>query len=359
MTRATEAIINLHALGDNYQLAKQQAPNARAYAVLKANAYGHGLETVAKFLSKIADGIAVACMDEAAQLRQAGILLPILVMQGPYSLAETQEALDLDLELAIHREEQVQWLETLEQGSASVWIKVDTGMHRLGFAVEDVPAIVSRLRNHPRVSKLQLMSHFGCADEIDHPLNRLQLQRMATLSPLGLPTSFCNSAGIQTLPEAHGDMVRPGIMLYGAAPLIGQRGPDAGLLPVMTLQSEIIALKQLHTGEGVGYGQSWSAQKPCVIATVAIGYGDGYPRHAKNGTPVLIHGQKVPLVGRVSMDMLTCDVTQLDHVAVGDKVTLWGTGLPADEIADYCDTIAYELFCQVTQRVRVRYLGAR
>jgi alanine racemase len=359
MARATHAIIDLQALRQNYQKARQLAPHSKARAVVKANAYGHGMLRVAQALSHEADGLAVACVDEAVQLREAGLLLPILVLQGAYSAEETRTAQALDLELAVHHAQQIEWLEKIEASPAlHVWVKVDSGMHRLGFAVEDVPAAVSRLRKLPQVDQLSLMSHFACADDPADKHNALQLRMMSTLKPFGLPVSMANSAAVMTLPESHGQVIRPGIMLYGATPLMHKDGPDLGLLPVMTLQSEIIALHKVNAGDTVGYGGSWSAQRNSVIATVAIGYGDGYPRHAGSGTPVLIRGKKCPLAGRVSMDMITVDVTDLVDVQLADKVTLWGTGLSADTIARHAGTIAYELFCQVTSRVRFKYLGA-
>lgn len=358
MARATHAIIDLQALRQNYQTARQLAPNAKAWAVVKANAYGHGMLAVAKALAPQADGLAVACVDEAMALRDAGLQLPILVLQGAYSLDETRIAQTAGLELAVHHSLQIDWLEQIQSAPAlPVWVKIDSGMHRLGFAVEDVPASVSRLRKLPQVSGLNLMSHFACADDPADKQNQKQLRMMATLKPYGLPMSLANSAAVMTMPDSHGQVIRPGIMLYGATPLMNKEGPDLGLLPVMTLQSEIIALHKVNGGDTVGYGGSWTAARNSLIATVAIGYGDGYPRHAPSGTPVLIRGKKCPLAGRVSMDMITVDVTDVAAVQLADKVTLWGTGLSADTVARHAGTIAYELFCQVTARVRIKYLG--
>lgn len=356
MARATQAIIDLHALRENYQLAKRKAANSRAYAVVKANAYGHGVVPCAQALADDADGFAVACVEEAVELRQAGILLPILVLEGAMDAAECQVAVDLDLELAVHHQAQIQWIESLLGGALKLWIKVDSGMHRLGFSPANVPALVSKLSQLDHVHSVQLMSHFACADEDGHPMTQQQLQAMSTLAPMKLPRSLCNSAAILTLPQSHESLVRPGIMLYGASPLAGQQGPDLNLQPVMTLQSSVIALHDIPVGETVGYGQSFKADRATRIAVVAIGYGDGYPRRAPNGTPVLIRGRRYRLAGRVSMDMITVDVTDSD-VALGDVVTLWGTGISADEIAGHCQTIAYELFCQVTPRVKRHYLG--
>lgn len=357
MARATQAIIDLHALRENYQLAKRAAPHSCAYAVVKANAYGHGVAQVANALAPSADGFAVACVDEAVTLRELGILLPVLVLEGPMDLQECQTAIDLDLQLAVHNAQQVQWISSLSSGCIHVFVKVDSGMHRLGFAVHEVPGVVSQLRALNVVSDIQLMSHFACADETGHPFIEQQIKAMTPLAAMKLPMSLCNSAAVMTLPQCHQHSIRPGIMLYGSSPLVDKTGSQLGLLPVMTLQSEIIALHDVRAGDSVGYGQAYIAKQDCRIAAVAIGYGDGYPRSAKNGTPVLIRGQKRPIAGRVSMDMITVDVTGME-VALGDTVTLWGTGLSADEVAKYCDTISYELFCQITARVKVRYLGS-
>jgi len=355
MARATQAIINLHALRENYQLAKTSAANSRAYAVIKANAYGHGVLQVANALSGMADGFAVTCVEEAVELRQGGILLPVLVLEGAMDEQECQIALDLDLELVVHQRQQVAWLKD-KTGSLRIWIKVDSGMHRLGFAGAEVPAVASDLRNLGCVSQVQLMSHFACADEEGHAFNDYQIQQMQILAPMKLPWSMSNSAAILSLPQAHGDLIRPGIMLFGSSPLQGRDASDLQLSHVMTLQSNVIALHTIGAGESVGYGQTFVATQDTTIAVVAIGYGDGYPRSAKPGTPVVIAGQKCPLVGRVSMDMITVDVSQC-QVKLGDSATLWGMGLSVDEVAKFCDTISYELFCQLTQRVKFQYLG--
>jgi len=357
MARATHVIIDLHALKENYLKAKSLAPHSQAYAVIKANAYGHGLSQVANSLVGIADGFAVACVDEAVALRELGVLLPILVLEGPMDKGECQSALDLGLQLTVHNQQQLDWLAQLPSGDLCISVKADTGMHRLGFSVQEVPGVVSQLRAMAVVSEIQLMSHFACADEPEHAFNQVQLQNIESLKAMGLPLSLCNSAAIFTQPTCHQTMIRPGIMLYGASPLLSHSGPDLDLQPVMTLQSEVIALHDIPAGDSVGYGQGFVAEHETRIAVVAIGYGDGYPRSAQNGTPVLIKGKTWPLAGRVSMDMITVDVTGSD-VQLGDKVTLWGTGLSADVVAKHCDTIAYELFCQLTSRVKRLYLGS-
>ncbi len=353
MARATQAIIHLPALVHNYQLAKQQAPAAQAFAVIKANAYGHGLAEVAKGLAEQADGFAVACVEEADQIRAAGVRQPIMVLEGPYDQAECAHAAQQGYELVLHQAEQLTWLETINR-PLSLWIKVDTGMHRLGFAMDEVRDVVQRLQQplaNGQQHQLGLLSHFACADDSTAAFNHTQLSRFQTLADLNLPMSMSNSAAIIHMPLAHGQRLRPGIMLYGGSPLLNTPAHTLGLQPVMTLRSEIIALHDLKAGETVGYGQTWLAPRECRIAVVAIGYGDGYPRLAPNGTPVWLRGQRVPLAGRVSMDMITLDVTDVEGVALGDEVELWGANISVDEIADICQTISYELFCQVTPRV--------
>lgn len=354
MARATQAIIDLSAIEQNYRLAKKQAPEADAYAVIKANAYGHGLVDVGLALSEIADGLAVACVDEAEQLRDAGVLSPIMVLEGAYDEEECQQAASAQLELVLHQHAQLDWLKSI-QSPLRLWIKVDTGMHRLGFQIHEVEAVLNRLSDMAAQSgvkhELALMSHFACADQPSESSNQSQLQAFSSLSKFNLPMSMSNSAAILSCSAAHGQRLRPGIMLYGSSPILDQSAESLCLQPAMTLTSEIIALHDLQAGESVGYGNTWTAEKDCRIAVVAIGYGDGYPRMAPNGTPILVKGQRAALAGRVSMDMITVDVSAVSDVQLGDEVELWGEHLPADEIAQACQTIAYELFCQVTSRV--------
>lgn len=361
MARAAQAIIDLYAIVENYHVAKRLAPSSKAYAVIKANAYGHGLLPVAQALAEKADGFAVACVEEAQILRQGGIVSPILVLEGVMEACEYAAVCELGLEVGIHNHCQLDWLKACKLQPGTLHIKVDTGMHRLGFALEDVPSVVSELRQLGIVN-IELMSHFACADEPSNALNTHQLKLVQTLAPMNLPVSLCNSAGVFSFTDAHYQMVRPGIMLFGGSPLLDKSAHELALLPAMTLQSNVIAIHDIKAGDSVGYGQGFTADKGTRIAVVAIGYGDGYPRSAQHGTPVLIKGKQYPLVGRVSMDMITVDISGADNknegVELGDMATLWGTGLSADVVAKHCGTISYELFCQVTNRVHKRYLGA-
>jgi len=347
--RPVKAIIDLNALQQNLRQVKAFAPESKVLAIIKSNGYGHGIERVAAQLSQ-ADGYGVACIDEAIVLRQKGFLHPIVLLEGLFSEAELMIAVQHRLEFAIHSSVQLEWLKNSQiKTPLNIWLKLDTGMHRLGFQEHEIEAVIDDLQRLPAAVNIHLMSHFASADESE-AFTRQQLSLFNRVAePLKCPRSIANSAGVQRYPESHLDWVRPGIMLYGAC-ATSETVP--GLKPVMTLMSQIISLKWIEAGETVGYGQTWQAAHRSLIAVVAIGYGDGYPRHAPSGTPVLIHGKRLPLVGRVSMDMVTVDVTELaEKVAIGDEAVLWGKGLPVDVIAQACGTIGYELLCGVTQRV--------
>lgn len=351
MYRPTKALIHLPALAHNLQLAKQLAPQSKVLAVIKANGYGHGIARVAQQLSG-ADAFGVASIDEAILLRQKGFLHRILLLEGLFSNSEIPIVMQNRLDLVIHSHYQLEWLlETQLDTQLTVWIKIDTGMHRLGFAIEELQAVVSRLENSSNDFLIHIMSHFASADEsqpASKSFTQKQLQRFTEATQnYHYPMSLANSAGMINYPESQLQWVRPGIFLYGAGEFTGQSQQV-----VMQLESEIIAIKNIQQGEFVGYGNTWQAPRNSVIGVVAIGYGDGYPRHAQSGTPVLINNQRLPLVGRVSMDMITVDLTDaVRTVSIGDKAVLWGKGLAVDEIAKHSGTIGYELLCNVTQRV--------
>lgn len=347
--RPVKALIDLSALPNNLEVVRSYAPNSKILAIIKSNGYGHGIERVAAQLAK-ADGFGVACIEEAILLRQKGFLHRIVLLEGLFSEAEWMLAIQHRFDCVVHSYAQLDWLENVQiKVPLTIWLKVDTGMHRLGFLPEEMPEVIARLNQLTMSVQLYCLSHFASADEsASFTHQQLALFQQVT-AELNCAKSLANSAAIQCYPESHLDWVRPGIMLYGACAT-----PEtvARLQPVMTLASQVIALKWLEVGETVGYGQTWKVTQKSLIAVVAIGYGDGYPRHAPSGTPVLIHGQRMPLVGRVSMDMITVDVTQLaEQVAIGDEVILWGKGLGVDVIARDSGTIGYELLCGVTQRV--------
>ena len=351
MARYTQAKLDLCALRHNVGVARQLAPHSRMMAVVKANAYGHGAVTIAGALQSVVDALAVACIEEAMELRYAGITAPILLLEGVFEPAELATAAQLDLWLTIGNERQLRWLEeaTLPV-PLSCWLKVDTGMHRLGVAPETVLQFYQRLSaTGNAVDAVVTYTHFASADDV-HSLQTPRQLAVFDALPCGALRSAANSAGLLAWPQAHYDWVRPGYMLYGNSPLLHDHPQARSLKPVMTLMSTVISLRDVAAGEAVGYGGTWVAQRPSRIATVTIGYGDGYPRHAANGTPVLVNGQRAPLAGRVSMDMITVDVTDLGEVQLGAEVVLWGAGLPLAEVARYADTIGYELTTRMPAR---------
>ncbi len=355
MGRPTKMIIHLDALQHNLQRVKVQAPHSAVLAMVKSNGYGHGIQRVAFALSE-ADAFGVACIEEGLLLREAGIHQPIVLIEGLFTVDELYQAVAENFTLVVHHEAQVQMLESHPHlKPLSIWLKIDTGMHRLGVAPHDVKEMHRRLSACAAVKKpIGLMSHFAMADV----LNNLHTQRQITqfddvTAGLPGPRSLCNSAGIMAWSSAQGDWVRPGLMLYGASPFAGQQGADYQLRPAMSLQSELIAIHRIAQGESIGYGGTWVCPEDMLIGVVAMGYGDGYPQFAKTGTPVLVNGQVCPLVGRVSMDMLTIDLRMQPAARVGDPVVLWGEGLPVEKVAEGNHTSAYELLTRITQRVRV------
>ncbi len=359
MSPRVEALISLSALRHNLQCVRQAAPGCHVVAAIKANGYGHGLVEVASALGD-ADYLGVACLDEALHLRNAGIRSPILLLEGVLAAQELVQIQEHDLAIVVHQQNQIDWLKTFvakQNRPFEVWLKIDTGMHRLGFDPALAAHAHAQLCAIPAVAALKVvMSHLANADDRTDGKTDQQIRCFQqTLSEWDLPRSLANSAAILAWPEAHGQWVRPGIMLYGVSPLQGQVGLDHDLRPVMTLSSRLIAAKQVAAGETVGYGGTWCCPEDMLVGVVAVGYGDGYPRHASNGTPVLVNGRRVPLIGRVSMDMITVDLRSQPLAAAGDSVVLWGEGLPVEEIAQAAGTIAYELLCGVSKRVEFQY----
>jgi len=352
MYRPTKAYVHLPALRHNLNVIKSSVSNSKVFAVIKANGYGHGMLRVAHSLSS-ADGFAVASIDEALTLRQEGFLHRILLLEGVFGKDELYLAYQHRLDLAIHSRYQLDWLLESSFGTPiNVWVKIDTGMHRLGFHLDEVDWVIDQLQQSQKPFQIHLMSHLASADESASFTDKQITVFNSVATQYDYPKSLANSAGLQAFKETHFDWVRPGIMLYGAGKLSSFK-PD--LKQVMTLVSEVTSLKWISEGEFVGYGNTWQAPRDTYIAVVAIGYGDGYPRHAPNGTPVLINGHKQPLVGRVSMDMICVDVTELAKtIQVGDLAILWGDDqLTVDDVAQRSGTIGYELLCGVTQRVPI------
>ncbi|MFK7976153.1 MAG: alanine racemase [Halioglobus sp.] len=351
MSRPTKALISRSALRHNAGVAKALAPHSQVMAVIKANAYGHGATDVATALHEHVDAFAVACVEEAIELRSCGIQLPILLLEGVFSDDEIESAAELRLWLTIEKNAQLHALLNSDAAEAiECWVKVDTGMHRLGFSPEQAAAAWEQLnQSHKATNDVVLFTHFADAETIGGEPTAHQLALFNNVN-VKASRSACNSAGLLTLAQAHFDWVRPGYMIYGNSPLEEPHPNTTSLRPAMTLCSAISSLRTLVAGQTVGYGGTWRAQRKTTIATVPIGYGDGYPRSAPAGTPVLVNGQRAPLAGRVSMDMITLDVTDLADIALGDEVILWGPELPVDEIAIHAGTNGYELTTRMPAR---------
>jgi alanine racemase len=352
MARPLVAQINLAALESNLAKARERAPGTQVLAVVKANAYGHGLPRVLPALED-ADGLALVELDAAVQLREAHYTRRILLLEGFFDERELAEIAHRRLAVVVHHEAQIAMLERAALSRPlEVFVKVNTGMNRLGLPPADVARACERLSRAPSVAALRLMTHFARADEDDGVEHALAVFDAACRN-LPYPRSLANSAGVLRHAEVGGDIVRPGIMLYGATPFPYESAAMLGLEPVMTLRSEIIAVQQLAPNESVGYGAMYTAARAHRIGVVACGYADGYPRHAPNGTPVLVCGRKARIAGRVSMDMITVDLTDVPEAGVGSPVVLWGEGLPVDDVAAAASTVGYELLCALAPRVRV------
>lgn len=370
------AHIDLEALRHNLAVCQAAAPRSKIWAVIKADAYGHGMGHCAAALDS-ADGFAVARVQEALGLRAIGISKPLLVMEGAASEAELSAALSMQVELTIHSSWQLEMVLSQLQANPQprpqrLWLKLDTGMGRLGLQQEEAVALIKRLRSpasasgatqhtsalgSTQTSPLELagiMTHLANADDPSHPMTAAQCEQARALAErFGLPLSIGNSAGILAHPAARSDWVRPGIMLYGGSPLLNYSAAALDLRPVMTLSSQLIAVREFEAGAPIGYGSTFRCPESMRVGVVAIGYGDGYPRHAPTGTPVLVGGQRAALLGRVSMDMISVDLRPIPEAEVGDRVILWGQGLPVEEVAEQVGTINYELLCRLSPRVSV------
>ncbi|PKM22770.1 MAG: alanine racemase [Gammaproteobacteria bacterium HGW-Gammaproteobacteria-14] len=361
--RGTRLELRSHALKQNARRAAQLAGAASVFAMVKANGYGHGLGFVASSLVGEVSGFGVALLDEALQLRAEGILQPVMLLEGCFDAEELREAAASHCELVLHSEWQIRLLEsTVLPAPVNVWLKLDTGMHRLGLPLSHLAHYVQRIRACQQVFISGVAGHFACADNQSDELSVLQLQRLTTAAmEYGVPFSAANSAALFRYPDSLGARVRPGIMLYGSSPFADRNAQGLGLAVTQRLSARIIAINDVPSGDSVGYGCTWTASKDSRIAVVSIGYGDGYPRHAPSGTPVAVANadsvwRRSLLVGRVSMDMITIDVTELPQTAVGDEVELWGDHVSVDEVARHCGTISYELFCRMTSRPERCYL---
>lgn len=350
------AVVDLGAIRHNLGRVRALAPAAKVMAVVKADAYGHGAVPVAQALAG-ADALAVTCLEEALHLRATGIGTPIVLLEGVLSAEEARVAVEKNLQIVVHARWQLALLQALPAAtSLQLWVKLDTGMHRLGFAADEAPALYESLQSHPQWTLCGWITHLACADETDSLMTQQQIDRFEhALTGVPGDRSIANSPGLIAFPPSRSDWVRPGLMLYGASPFKHRSAAELDLRPAMQLNSRIIAIRDIAAGETVGYGGVWRSTRASRIAVVAAGYADGVRRSLPSGTPVLLHGQRVPMVGRVSMDMITLDITDSPRTQVGDAVTLWGEGLPVEEIAALAGTISYELFCGLTRRVHFNY----
>ena len=360
MSFGARALIRLGAIRHNLQTIKNKAPGARVMAVIKANAYGHGLLQVAGCLGD-ADCFAVARLREAVDLRAAEIDTPVALLGGVLSEEDLREALGLDLQLGVHNAAQIEWLERFGQADATVWLKIDTGMNRLGFRVSEAASLIERLQSCAAVGDLRVMTHFSNADHVGDPGTKIQIEEFTKIvSQFEGDVSIANSPGILAwadnlapFGERHGNghlWVRPGLALYGISPFPDSCGADLGLRPAMRFESRLVAVKKLKKGEAVGYGGTWQAGRDTTLGIVAAGYGDGYSRFIPAGAPVMVNDRRVEVAGLVSMDLTAVDLGPAATDQIGDPVLLWGDELPVEEVARHAGTIPYELVCGISNR---------
>ena len=352
MSFGARAVIKLGALRYNLQVIREKSPGSKVMAVVKANAYGHGMVEAAKAFSD-ADSLAVARLSEAQTLRAAGIDAPIVILEGVFDADELGVAVSSNFEIIVHCVEQLELLENLDAGRLTVWLKFETGMNRLGLPASDAAELLERARQCNSISTLCLMSHLANADDLQDEKTARQLRLFETIvKGFDGDTSIASSPGIFGWPESvkAGSWVRPGVALYGISPFEDSTGADLGLQPAMQLASRLIAVKNVKAGDKVGYGGIWEAEEDSIIGIAAAGYADGYTRFLPSGTPVLVNGRRVPLAGRVSMDMIAVDLGPGATDKFGDPVLLWGDGLPVEEIANCAGTIPYQLVCGVLHR---------
>jgi alanine racemase len=352
VTRPTQASISFAALRHNYGVAKRAAPRSRVLAVVKANAYGHGVDRAGRALAN-ADGFATLELDGAVRLRERGFAGDILLLEGFFDPSELADIAACDLSIVVHHDEQLRALETHRPAKPlDIYFKINTGMNRLGFPVPGARASLERLQKSGIARSITLMTHFATADGPEGIAEAMRRFDAATQG-IDLPRSLANSAAIFSHPAAHADVARLGIALYGATPFADRTAQSLGVTPAMTLSSRLIAIQDLMPGDRVGYGAEFRCVAPMRVGVVACGYADGYPRHARSGTPVLVGGVRASLVGRVSMDMVTVDLSPVPGAHVGTAVVMWGEGLPIDEVAMFAGTVGYELMCAVAPRVAV------
>ncbi|HSW73919.1 MAG TPA: alanine racemase [Candidatus Limnocylindria bacterium] len=358
MSRAAIAILSTENLLHNLAVIKSHAPQSKVIAMVKANAYGHGLRSVSLRLQKHVYSLGVASIDEALALRDVGIKIPITLMEGVFEPDELLVASCQGFHVVFHEQEQLRWLERLSLPlPLTAWLKIDTGMGRLGITMADARQAYQHLANNKFiVQPIGIMSHLACADELDHTLNKQQLAAFADfVSNLPGPKSLCNSAGVFQFKHHQYDVVRPGIALYGASPLADKSAAELGLKPVMTLQTRLISARIVPQGSAIGYGSRFVCPQDMPIGVIAMGYGDGYPRTVQEGTPILVNGTRCTIIGRVSMDMATIDLRPCPTATIGDPVILWGEGLPVDEVAQFTHHVSYDILTGVQSRVKFHW----
>ncbi len=352
MTRPARVIVNISAVKANLQVVRRCAPHTRVMAIIKADGYGHGIARIAGALEHQADAFGVASLDEALALRKAGIARSIVLLEGPFTANEVGEIAASGLETVVHTHDQVGPLSDA-RANIALWIKIDSGMHRLGFSPPEVGAVVRQLRGRHRT--IRFMTHLASAHRENDASVAEQLQSFGSaVAAYGGERSIANSAAVLAWPACHAHWVRPGLMLYGVSPFHGRCGVEYGLQPAMTVASSLISVRDVAAGGSVGYGKAYICPEAMRVGVVAFGYGDGYPRQAATGTPINVAGVRTQVVGEASMDMLTVDLRPIPEAAVGDPVILWGPELPVEEVAISAQTIPYELLCRV--RMRARYL---
>jgi len=353
MSRPVLATIDLAALAHNLSVVRRHAPAARVLAVVKANAYGHGIARAARALAA-ADGFGLVELDSAVRLRELGYTQRILLLEGAFEAAELPVLVRYGIATVVHCREQIEMLKSLPGGaSVDVFVKLNTGMNRLGFEPAALAAALADLRRQPSVGELTLMTHFASADEPRGVRWQMEVLERAA-ADIALRRSLANSAAILRYPDTHADWVRPGIMLYGCSPFAEGTAADLGLKPVMTLESRVIAVQLMKRGATLGYGALFQAERDTRVAVIACGYADGYPRHAPTGTPVMVEGRLTRTLGRVSMDMLCADISDIPEAGPGSRAVLWGEGVPVEHVAAAAGTVGYQLLCALAPRVQTR-----
>lgn len=355
MSRLAIATLSTENLLHNLEILKTKANNRNIMAMIKANGYGHGLRSTAMRLDGKVYSLGVASVDEALALRKVNVKTPITLMSGAFEADDLFVASCQDFQLIFHEQLQIDWLNNIKlPNQVTVWLKINTGMNRLGFNIDEALHAYEQLINNPNVKKpIGVISHLACGDEINHPLNQKQLNSFKHfVKDLDCIKTIANSAGIFNFPDHLYDVVRPGIALYGISPVKDKTASELGLKPVMTLQTRLVAISHVKKGESIGYGARYTCKEDMQIGVIAMGYGDGYPRSAKDGTPILVNNKLCQLVGRVSMDMTTIDLSNCPNAKIGDPVILWGEGLPIEEVAKHTENVPYDIICGVQQRVK-------